>query len=276
MTQRTISFTEAVYKIDEEKKVNLGTLTIAPNDLIVLIGGNGSGKTSIARALNEELELESGVIPSKYHSVLVSFEKQMELFQADYEMRNSDCTTADEEIGITPAKYLKDDDPEVLPELIKGLNLEKLMDKPIRLLSGGEGRKVLIAHALAAKPNLIIFDTPFDALDFETRAELLKLINEIHIKYKTPTVLIVNRPNEIPDSLTEMGIIQDCAITKLASRAEIEADEDAKALLGVASIPNITLPNVPAKFRIKEIEGDEVVSLKNVTVAYQRVVLDRL
>lgn len=276
MTQRTISFTDAVFALDEERTVTLGSLTISPSDLIVLIGGNGSGKTSVAKALNAEIPLKSGVAPTNYHSVLVSFEKQMELFEADYEMRNSDCTTPEEEIGITPNLIFKDDDKETISQLVQGLGLEKLLDKPIRLLSGGEGRKVLIAHALASKPNLIIFDTPFDALDVETRAELLRLINQIHTEYQTPTVLIVNRPNEIPDSLTEMGIIQDCAITKLASRAEIEADEDAKALLGVASIPNITLPNVPAKFRIKEIEGDEVVSLKNVTVAYQRVVLDRL
>ena len=89
------------------------------------------------------------------------------------------------------------------------------MDKPIRQLSGGEGRKVLIAHALASKPNLMIFDTPFDALDVETRADLLKLINEIHIKYETPTVLIVNRPSEIPETLTSMGIIANCKIAKL-------------------------------------------------------------
>src|SRR5574344_232113 len=276
MTQRTISFTDAVFALDEERTVTLGSLTISPSDLIVLIGGNGSGKTSVAKALNAEIPLKSGVAPTNYHSVLVSFEKQMELFEADYEMRNSDCTTPEEEIGITPNLIFKDDDKETISQLVQGLGLEKLLDKPIRLLSGGEGRKVLIAHALASKPNLILFDTPFDALDVETRADLLRLINQIHTEYQTPTVLIVNRPNEIPDSLTEMGIIQDCAITKLASRAEIEADEDAKALLGVASIPNITLPNVPAKFRIKEIEGDEVVSLKNVTVAYQRVVLDRL
>ena len=276
MTQRTISFTDAVFALDEERTVTLGSLTISPSDLIVLIGGNGSGKTSVAKALNAEIPLKSGVAPTNYHSVLVSFEKQMELFEADYEMRNSDCTTPEEEIGITPNLIFKNDDKETISQLVQGLGLEKLLYKPIRLLSGGEGRKVLIAHALASKPNLIIFDTPFDALDVETRAELLRLINQIHTEYQTPTVLIVNRPNEIPDSLTEMGIIQDCAITKLASRAEIEADEDAKALLGVASIPNITLPNVPAKFRIKEIEGDEVVSLKNVTVAYQRVVLDKL
>lgn len=276
MTQRTITFTEAVFALDEERTVNLGSLTITPNDLIVLIGGNGSGKTSIAKALNGEVPLKSGVAPTNYHPVLVSFEKQMELFEADYEMRNSDCTTPEEEIGITPALILKDDEPELLPDLIKGLNLEKLMEKPIRQLSGGEGRKVLLAHALASKPNLIIFDTPFDALDVETRAELLRLINEIHTKYQTPTVLIVNRPTEIPESLTSMGIIQNCAISKLASREEIEADDDAKSLLGYASIPDVTLPKPPVKFALPPIKGDTIVSLKKVTVEYQRVVLDHL
>lgn len=276
MTQRTIAFTDAVFAPDEERRIELGSLTIKPNDLIVLIGGNGSGKTSIAKALNAEIPLISGVAPDNYHPVLVSFEKQMELFEADYQMRNSDCTTAEEEIGITPRKFLKDDDQSLLPDLIKGLNLELLMDKPIRQLSGGEGRKVLIAHALASKPNLMIFDTPFDALDVETRADLLKLINEIHIKYETPTVLIVNRPSEIPETLTSMGIIANCKIAKLATRDEIEADEDAKALLGYAKIPDITLPKPPVKFRLPPIQGDTIVSLKKVNVEYQRKVLDNL
>ena len=257
MTQRTISFTEAEFSLDEERTVSLGNITITPDDLIVLIGGNGSGKTSVAKALNGELELKSGVAPTNYHPVLVSFEKQMELFEQDYEMRNSDCTTAEEELGITPAMILKDDNKEVLPDIIKGLNLQGLLEKPIRQLSGGEGRKVLLAHALASQPNLIIFDCPFDALDIQTRADLLKLINEIHTVYKTPTVLIVNRPSEIPDSLTSN-------------------DEDAKALLGYASIPDVTPPKAPLKFALPPIKSENIVELKKVNITYQRKVLDNL
>lgn len=276
MTQRTISFTDAIFKIDENRNVELGNITIASNDLIVLIGGNGSGKTSIARALNGDFELSSGVAPTNYHPVLVSFEKQLELYEADYEMRNSDCTTAQEEIGITPNMIFKDDDKEVLNKLICALKLEPLLDKSIRNLSGGEGRKVLLAHALSSKPNLIIFDTPFDALDVETRAELLDLIEQLHTDYQTPMVLIVNRPSEIPKSLTSMGIISDCKIVKLASFEEIEQDEDAKMLLGYANVPDVTLPKAPEKAKLPEIEGDVIVSLKDVNIEYQRKVLDHL
>ena len=200
MTQRTISFTDAIFKIDENRSVEIGNITIAPSDLIVLIGGNGSGKTSNAKALNGDFELSSGVAPTNYHPVLVSFEKQLELYEADYEMRNSDCTTAQEEIGITPNMIFKDDDKEVLNKLVSALKLEPLLDKSIRSLSGGEGRKVLLAHALSSKPNLIIFDTPFDALDVETRADLLNLIEQLHTDYQPPMVLIVNSPSEIPKS----------------------------------------------------------------------------
>ena len=75
--------------------------------------------------------------PTNYHPTLVSFEKQMELFEANYQMRNSDCTTPDEEIGITQAKIFKDDDKETIAKLIEGLKLQGLIDKPIRQLSGG-------------------------------------------------------------------------------------------------------------------------------------------
>lgn len=280
MTARTISWKDAVFSITKpsygkELLAEIDSVTVAPHDLIVLIGGNGSGKTSVARAFAGDLKLKSGDAPQNYHPVLVSFEKQMQLFEDDYNMRNSDSTTQKEEIGITVSDLLENADPAIKDEVIEAMNLRLLLDKPLRQLSGGEGRKALLAQALCSKPNLMVLDTPFDALDVQTRKNLLKLINEIHIRYETPTVLIVNRPSEIPDTLTKMGIIADCRVSKLASREEIESDPDAKAFLGYAEMPDVSLPRTPAKFALKQIPSGPIVQLRNIHIEYQRVIFDR-
>lgn len=280
MTSRTIAWEDAVFRINENKyareqlNATLGSVSIAPHDLIVLIGGNGSGKTSIARAFAGDLPLIAGTAPENYHPVLVSFEKQMKLFEDDYNMRNSDSTTQKEEIGITVADLVRDGDPEMYDQVIAGMNLGALMEKPLRTLSGGEGRKALLAQALLSKPNLLVLDTPFDALDVQTRKNLMDLINEIHVRYETPTVLIVNRPTEIPDTLTKMGIISECRIQKLASREEIEADEDARVLLGYAHMPDVTLPRTPAKCALRPMKEGPIVQLRDIHVEYQRVIFD--
>ncbi len=279
MTTRTITWENALFRISKklhgkEPTANLGSVTVAPDDLIVLIGGNGSGKTSIARAFAGELELIGGSAPENYHPVLVSFEKQMKLFEDDYNMRNSDSTTAKEEIGITVADLLNSADPEIYDQVMDGMNLRALLNKPLRTLSGGEGRKALLAQALCSKPNLLVLDTPFDALDIQTRKNLLQLINDMHLRYKTPTVLIVNRPSEIPETLTKMGIIQDCAITKLSSREEIEKDPDAKVLLGYADMPNVNPPRTPSKFALKQLPSGPIVQLRDIHIEYQRVIFD--
>ncbi len=276
MADNALLWQDATFKINDRLSVSLGTLSLKKDDLIVLIGGNGSGKTSVAKALAGGLPLLRGSAPDNLHPELVSFEKQIELFEADYDMRNSDATTAKEEIGITARDLLEDANPEILPKVIEGMRLEKLLDQPIRLLSGGEGRKVLLAKALCHNPNLIIFDTPFDALDVETRKALKGLIDIIHSQYHTPTVLIVNRPDEIPETITGMGIIQDCAIAKLASREMIEQDPDARVLLGYASMPDISLPPTPVKFALMPLKDGPLVDIKNLCVTYQRPIFDKL
>ena len=124
---------------------------------------------AIARALSGEIALGSGEAPQNLRVELVSFEKQQALFEADYEMRNSDALTAEEEQGILVKQLFSDSDLKALNEAIVAFGIARLLDRPIRTLSGGEGRKVLLVKALSSIPDLLVLDTPFDALDVESR-----------------------------------------------------------------------------------------------------------
>ncbi len=271
-----ITFDQAVFRLSDKLQVTIPSLQLRPHDLIVLIGQNGSGKSVVARAVAGELPLISGSAPQHVHAELVSFEKQQQLFEADYDMRNTDNGTAKDEIGITAADLLTGMDPKSVSEAIAALHAGLLIQRPIRTLSGGEGRRILLIKALGAKPDLLVFDTPFDALDVQTRADLLEIISYVHKNYALPIVLIVNRPDEIPADLTALGIISDLSITKLDSREIIEQDEEARALLYCGALPQVELPKAPAKLALMPIKDGPVVQLKHVNITYARPVLQDL
>ncbi len=271
-----LDFDNAKFYLTDKLTVSIPKLTLKPHDLIVLIGQNGSGKSAIARALAGELKLLSGTAPQGVHTELVSFEKQQQLFEADYDMRNTDNGTAKEEIGITGEDLLQGLDVKSVNEAIIALNAAALIKRPIRTLSGGEGRRMLLIKALGAKPDFLIFDTPFDALDVATRKNLLEIIDYVHRNYELPIVLIVNRPDEIPQDLTALGIIADLSIVKLDSKEKIEQDEEARTLLFCGNLEMQDLPKAPGKLALLPLRDGPLVSLKHVNITYNRPVLQDL
>lgn len=267
-----LEFVNAQFYLTDKLTVSIPQLQLPPHALVTLIGQNGSGKSAIARALAGELKLISGTAPQQVHAELVSFEKQQALFAADFAMRNTDTANAKEELGITGEDLLQGLDPKSVHEAVIALHAAPLLKRPIRTLSGGEGRRMLLVKALGAKPDLLVLDTPFDALDVATRQDLLEIINYVHRCYEVPIVLIVNRPDEIPPELSALGIIADLSIVKLAAREIIEKDEEARALLFCGTLTPQTLPHAPAKLALLPV-ADTLVSLKHVNVSYDRPVL---
>lgn len=271
-----ITFHNAQYPLSKYLTVSIPDLRLQDHSLVVLLGQNGSGKSAIARALSGEIALGSGEAPQNLHVELVSFEKQQALFEADYEMRNSDALTAEEEQGILVKQLFSDSDLKALNEAIVAFGIARLLDRPIRTLSGGEGRKVLLVKALSSIPDLLVLDTPFDALDVESRQSLLEVIDYIHRNYTVPIVLIVNRPDEIPEEIEALGLISHLSITKLGPRAEMEADPEAQALLFCTSLPNVELPPTPQQFALLALRDDVIVDLKDINITYDRPIFKHL
>ena len=67
MKNTQLSWQNAVFKLSEKLSVSIPSLNLNPRDLIVLIGSNGCGKSSVARALAGELPLSQGVAPQNFN-----------------------------------------------------------------------------------------------------------------------------------------------------------------------------------------------------------------
>jgi len=107
--------------------------------------------------------------------------------------------------NIEMGKYLSDN-PLDINEIIKLMNLEKLVNKYPNNLSGGEQHKVSIARALIKNPKVLFLDEPTISLDNISSKKILSLLLSINEKYKTTIILVTHdrKIKELSDKVIEL------------------------------------------------------------------------
>lgn len=77
------------------------------------------------------------------------------------------------------------------------LELDRLMERAVTTLSGGEKRRVAIARALAVEPSLLLLDEPLAGLDAARREEAMSLLETLFRETATPSIIVSHQRDEI-------------------------------------------------------------------------------
>ncbi len=265
------------FAITNRKQLQVGTLQLARGSCTAVVGNNGSGKSALARALCGELPLTQGQCLQQPSAVRLSFEQQQALMELDWQRRNTDIANEDEELGFTTTELLSAiATPARMTTLCQRLEIDHLLDRPYRFLSSGEGRKILLAQALLAEPELLVLDEPFDGLDIEARAQLMQLLGELHAAGQS-LVLIVNRFEEIPPFADQLGLLADGQLLRLGSPAAVLADPVMAQLAHAETLEHSRLPAAPTSDTRRATFTGPLVRMRQLNVIYgERRVLDRL
>ena len=199
--------------ISDHKVLTIPQLEMNKGEFWTFIGGNGSGKTALAKALCHELPLHSGIHQGQVQALRLSFEQQQQLAEKEWQMRNTDIVAEGEELGFTAEQLLfeQSQDHATGIALARQFGIEPLLCRPYRHLSSGEGRKLLLARALLQQPELLVLDEPFDGLDHTSRLELMQLLATLQQQGQS-LVLIVNRFEELPEFATHLGLLSGCQL----------------------------------------------------------------
>jgi heme exporter protein A len=155
------------------------SFALNPGELLLLEGRNGSGKTSLLRAIAGLLELESGTI--HWDDSLVSQEPQ--IFQNSLVWMSHKVGFKGDLTLVENLQYeskLRPQSTADFDDTLKQLNLGKLRRLPMRSLSAGQQRRVALARMLLSSATLWMMDEPVSNLDSEGR-ELVVLLLRKHL-----------------------------------------------------------------------------------------------
>ncbi|MCX8738318.1 molybdate ABC transporter ATP-binding protein ModF [Gilliamella sp. B2824] len=269
----------AHYKINDHKVFVIESLTINQGHSVAFVGRNGSGKSVLAKALAGEQPLLSGNVINEFESIAyISFEQLQKLVDEEWKRNNTDMLSEGEnDTGLTTSQIIQEfkTDEERCLQLAKQFDISQLLTRKFKYLSTGETRKTLICKALMSNPDLLILDEPFDGLDVLSRENLADKLGELS-KQGVTIVLVLNRFNEIPIFIEDIGLLVDCQLLKFGSKATILNDETVKQLADLESLPNVPLPDADVPPAALSNEIDRVV-LNNGYVHYDdKAIIDGL
>lgn len=166
---------------------SLGPLSFTAQEgqIIVILGENGSGKTSLFRALLAEisaqgtatlnhLNLQTSKLQERAQQV--SLVPQIETVPFHFTVKETVLMGC---LPFTNQRWEDEHDHTRADESLEALKINHLKDRFIHELSGGERQKTLIARSLMQNPNLLLLDEPTSHVDLKTRANLQNLIPEL-------------------------------------------------------------------------------------------------
>jgi len=158
-----ISFTDIEKSFDGfSLKIKGGN--IRKKEVLAVLGENGLGKTTFAKILAGEMKPDEGNI-----DVPVKISYKPQYLKA----------TSDETVREFISKYGDVENEIFKADIVRPLELEKLFEKNLNHLSGGELQRVSIAACLSQPADIYLLDEPSAFLDVEQRLEIAKLINRL-------------------------------------------------------------------------------------------------
>lgn len=192
-------------KVEINKKINDFELDIkfqVNNKPLALLGSSGSGKSMTLKCIAGLEKPDTGIIcsgekelfNSKKKINISSGQRKIGFIFQNYALFPH--MTVYENILFGLRNKSKEEKKEIVYEELKKVHMLDFESRYPSELSGGQQQRVAIARALSLKPDILLFDEPFSALDDYTRGLVVKEIGETLSEFKGSTIVVTHNMDE--------------------------------------------------------------------------------
>ncbi|MEU6785044.1 ABC transporter ATP-binding protein [Nonomuraea angiospora] len=228
-------------------------LTVAPGEIVGLIGETGSGKTTLARAVLGLVQAKSGTVAIDGREIgglrggeLRAFRRSgavQYIFQDPLRSLDPERTVFDTLVEglVVRGGYGRAELQEVARKVAQLVSLPfDLLPKHPGELSGGQRQRVAIARAIAVDPRLLICDEPVSALDASTRITILELLLRLRETRDIGVLLITHDLGSLGGVADRVVVLYHGQVVETGTTEEIFlAPRHPYTRLLVTSVPSI-------------------------------------
>ena len=251
-------------KISLDSKVILDdvNLKIHTGEIVSLMGSSASGKTSLIRSIAGFHNISSGVIQIDGQIVDDSIRR------LDVAMRNVGVIFQD--LALFPHLTVRENicfglnnidsaqQQNRAKKLEDLLDIENITNRYPNQISGGQQQRVAIARAIAPKPNLLLLDEPFSALDYELKDNLMNDIMKLIKSENITAILITHSAEEAFKMSDKIAFISNNTITQFANPYDIYHRPVSKEIANFFGISSYIKAKITDSSHINCILGDFV------------------
>jgi len=177
-------------------------LEVAPGEFLAVLGSNGTGKTSLLRALLGQVPLSAGTAellgrPVRRGDRRIGYVPQQKLMEQGTPLRARDLVA----LGLDGHRYGLPFSSAAtrrrVDEVLVSVGAEHLADAPVATLSGGEQQRIRIGQAVAGRARVLLCDEPLLSLDLGSQRALSELIDTTRRDLGTAVVFVTHDVNPI-------------------------------------------------------------------------------
>tara|TARA_B100001939_G_C16833458_1_gene569748 strand:+ start:193 stop:915 length:723 start_codon:yes stop_codon:yes gene_type:complete len=179
------------------------TFEVNKKEIVSIIGKSGCGKSTLLKLISGLEKTSNGTIELNGKIIDRPDEKIAMVFQ---EPRLMPWLNVYDNIKISLLNNKKDDQEQIIMAMLDNLNLKEYFNMWPKELSGGMAQRVSIARALVKKPEVLLLDEPFSALDSFTKKKLHEFVKLLWKKFNL-TIVLVTHDIEEAISLSDKIII---------------------------------------------------------------------
>ena len=225
---------KAAFKVDYPGfKLDID-LQLPASGITVVFGPSGSGKTTLLRCLaglekSGKMELAGQVLQDENISIPVNLRAIGMVFQ---ESRLFPHLKVRENLLYGYKRTPLNSRRLHLEDIGRVLSLEKLQERSIDKLSGGEKQRVALGRALLTSPKLLLMDEPLAALDAQRKTEIIPFIRKVEKELSIPIIYVTHSMSEVLQLVDTMVILKDGKVVKYGPVGKVFSDIQLRESIG--------------------------------------------